>query len=178
MRKTIVVACGIVLAAAPVLFAQGFKTIRERLTGFQETPLALSTSGKGVFHARISNNETMIAYELSYRDLESDVTQAHIHFGETGQTGGVSAFLCTNVGGPAGTQACPPAPATISGVIDAADVIGPAGQGIAAGELDELIRAIRAGSAYVNVHTTGYPFGEIRADFGGHGGHGNDDDDD
>jgi hypothetical protein len=77
--------------------------------------------------------------------------------------GGISIFLCTNLGnGPAGTQACPTAPATISGTVMAADVIGPAGQGIAPGELDEVIRAIRNGSVYVNVHSDLFPGGEIR----------------
>ena len=73
-------------------------------------------------------------------------------------------FFCTNLGnGPAGTQACPPAPATVSGTIRPADVIGPVGQGITAGEFDELVSAIRAGKTYANVHTTERPGGEIRA---------------
>ena len=41
-------------------------------------------------------------------------------------------------------------------------MIGPAGQGIAAGEFAELVRALRAGAAYANVHTTAHPGGEIR----------------
>ena len=66
--------------------------------------------------------------------------------------------------GPAGTQACPPAGGTISGTIRPADVgAGAAAQGLGAGEFDELVRAIRAGATYVNVHTTGRPAGEIRA---------------
>ena len=40
---------------------------------------------------------------------------------------------------------------------------GAAAQGIAAGEFDEFVRAIRAGATYVNVHTTGRQGGEIRA---------------
>lgn len=36
------------------------------------------------------------------------------------------------------------------------------GGGIAAGEFDELILAIREGATYVNVHTTGRPGGEVR----------------
>ena len=40
---------------------------------------------------------------------------------------------------------------------------GPAGQGIAPGEYEELLRAIRAGATYANVHSTKYPGGEIRA---------------
>jgi CHRD domain len=42
-------------------------------------------------------------------------------------------------------------------------VIGPAAQGIAAGEFTELIDAIRNGVTYVNVHTSKYMGGEIRA---------------
>jgi hypothetical protein len=137
-----------------------FKT---KLTGFEETPLTISTDGNGKFRARISKDETMVEWDLSYADLEGEVQQAHIHFGATRITGGISVFLCTNLGnGPAGTQPCPAAPATISGVFMAADVIGPTGQGIAPGELDELIRAIRAGATYANVHTTLVPSGEIR----------------
>jgi CHRD domain len=50
----------------------------------------------------------------------------------------------------------------------AADVVsvGTAGaQGIAPGELAEVLRAIRANAAYVNVHTVGFPSGEIRGQF-------------
>ena len=82
--------------------------------------------------------------------------------GSQSQAGGVSAFLCTNLGnGPAGTQACP-ASGTITGTITPADVVGPAAQGIAAGEFRELVDAIKAHTAYVNVHTSQYPGGEIR----------------
>ena len=179
MKKTLIIVGGIGLAAA-ALAAPGFKNIRERLIGYQEVP-AVSTVARGEFHARISNDSTMIAYELSYRDLEGDVLQSHIHFGQHSVNGGISVFLCTNVGGaPAGTdgeQACPAPPATITGVITAADVLGPAGQGIAAGEFDELLRAIRAGKTYVNVHSDLHPGGEIRAQIDGNSGRGRSDDD-
>lgn len=144
-------------------------SLQVRLVGYQETPLALSTTGGGEFRVQVGEGEQEISYELSYQDLEADVTQAHIHFGTRAQSGGISVFLCTNLGnGPAGTQLCPAAPATVTGVLRAADVIGPAGQGIAAGEFAELVGAIRAGSAYVNVHTTKYPAGEIRAQLDQH----------
>ena len=126
--------------------------------------LTLSTTGNGTFDADISKDGTEITYRLSYAGLEGNVTQAHIHLGQAAQSGGISAFLCTNLGnGPAGTQLCPAAPATITGTIRAADVIGPAGQGITAGQLNELVRAMNAGATYANVHTTLYPGGEIRA---------------
>jgi len=91
------------------------------------------------------------------------VTQAHIHLGARAIAGGVSAFLCSNLGnGPAGTPACPPTGGTVTGVITQAQIVGPAPQGIQAGEFAELVQAIRAGAAYANVHTTTFPAGEIR----------------
>jgi hypothetical protein len=138
--------------------------LHEELTGYEETPLAISTTGSGQFRAKITEAQQRITYTLSYSGLEGTVTQAHIHFGSESQTGGISVFLCSNLGnGPAGTQACPAAPATVSGTITPADIIGPGVQGIAAGEFAELLRAIRAGATYVNVHSTLYPVGEIRA---------------
>jgi hypothetical protein len=144
------------------------KNYKAELTGYQEALLAISTTGDGSFKLRVNPAGTELTYELRYSDLEGTVTQAHIHFGAKGQTGGISAFLCTNLGNaPASppaqtTQACPPAPATITGTIIAGDVIGPAGQGIGPGQLSELIDAIREGVAYANVHSTLYPGGEIR----------------
>ena len=145
--------------------------IHEHLTGYEETPLALSTPGNGKFRARVTDDG--IQYTLSYADTPTAVRQAHIHFGATGQSGGISVFLCTNLGnGPAGTPLCPPAPATVTGMVGPAGVVGPAGQGIAVGEYEELVDAIRAGAAYVNVHTEAFPLGEIRAQIeNGHEGH-------
>jgi len=147
----------------------GARRIDVHLSGFQETLVALSTTGNGHFVARISKDNSEISWQLSYGDLEAPVTQAHIHFGARAQTGGVSVFLCSNLGnGPAGTPACPASASEdspLTGVATAANVIGPAAQGIAAGEFAELLAAIRAGVAYVNVHSTKYPGGEIRAQF-------------
>jgi CHRD domain len=136
---------------------------RAHLSGYQEVP-SLSTAGEGRFKAHIDLNNQAIHYELSYEALEGDVTQAHIHFAQRGVNGNIVVFLCTNLGnGPAGTQACPPAPATITGTIRAADVTaGAAAQGIAAGEFAEFVDAIQAGATYANVHTTTRPGGEVR----------------
>jgi CHRD domain-containing protein len=70
---------------------------------------------------------------------------------------------------------CPQPPAdgsrvSVSGAIEPADVIGPAVQGIAPGEFNELIAAIRAGVAYANIHTTVNPAGEIRGQISRGGG--------
>ncbi len=154
----------VMAGGAVVAVATGGKSIREQLTGYEETPLALSTPGEGSFKVRIDDPDQEISYRLSYADLEGPVQQAHIHFGARAQSGGISVFLCTNVGGgPAGTQPCPAQPATITGTIVPADVLGPTEQGIAPGEFQELVDAIRAGATYANVHTEKYPAGEIRA---------------
>ena len=166
------------VSVSTVVLAQGFKKISEFLNGYEEVP-SVSTTGNGQFVARISNDESRIDWQLSYSDLEGAVQQSHIHIGNVGVNGGISVFLCTNLGnGPAGTQPCPAPPATISGTIVAADVSPniPAtqaarNQGLNTGEIDELINAIRAGATYVNVHSTTWPGGEIRSQIDGNNSH-------
>lgn len=149
-------------AMAPAARAQG--VLDAALTGFEEVP-AISTQGKGKFEGTLSANENQIEWQLSWNNkLEGSVTQAHIHFAQPGVNGAIVVFLCTNLGnGPAGTQACPASPASIQGTILKADVTGIGDlQGISAGQLRELVRAIKAGTAYVNVHTSSFSSGEIR----------------
>jgi hypothetical protein len=134
------------------------------LDGFQEVP-AISTSGFGTFLAWVEKKEEVLHFELSYDDLEGgDVLFAHIHFGRPGTNGGVIAFLCSNVPPPVGVDAppCPTPGGSLEGVLGPSDVVGPVDQGIAPGEADEAFRALLAGAAYVNVHTDGFPDGEIR----------------
>lgn len=166
-RFVLVIAMAALIAAAAVYAQPGLKQFGTRLVGYEEVP-AISTGAGGRFHARISNDNSAIAYELSYSDLEGDVLQAHIHFAQEEVNGGVVLFLCSNLGnGPAGTPLCPDPPATVEGVLEAADVVGGAAvQGIAAGEFGEVIRAMRAGKTYVNVHSSLYTGGEIRGQLG------------
>jgi hypothetical protein len=161
------------------------RRLRADLIGVNEV-VSVSTTASGKFKALINRAETAIDWELSYEDLQGDVQQAHIHFGQKHTNGGITVFLCTNLGnGPTGIQACPPSPATITGTIMAADVspnipatANARTQGINTGELAELIRAIREGATYANVHSSTWPGGEIRDQIGkdrGHGHHGHDD---
>jgi hypothetical protein len=149
------------------LFAHA-ETVIIPLQGFQEVPV-VSTTARGTFVANLQNNA--IRYELRYDALQGDVLQAHIHLGQRDVNGGVSVFLCQTATNPDLTglaPVCPPPPARVTGTLTAANVIGPANQGIAAGEFAELLRAIRAGKAYVNVHSSTFPGGEVR----GQAGHG------
>jgi len=157
---------GVTAAAAQAGGDRGGDSTETRLTGYEEVP-AVSSAGDGSFRARLSSDGDEIRYRLRYDDLTTPATQAHIHFGQLSVNGGITVFLCSNLGnGPTGTQACPPE-GTVSGTITAADVgAGAATQGLAAGEFDELVAAIRAGVAYVNVHTTTFGGGEIRGQLG------------
>ncbi len=96
------------------------------------------------------------------------MTQAHPHFAQQHVGGSVFGFLC---GGP--KPACPTPGGTVEGTWTAADVIGPAGQGVEAGSFEEFVRALRAGAVYINVHSNGatpsYPEGEIRGQVRGGG---------
>ena len=144
-------------------FAGGGKThlTADMLTGYQEsTPAAVSSPATGTFEATIDDESQTIEFTLTYSGLSAPITVSHIHLGDRAQNGGVSAFIC---GG--GAQPNCPAnstAATITGTITPANVTGPAGQGIAPGEWQELVDAMRAGATYVNVHDGTFPAGEIR----------------
>lgn len=142
------------------------------LRGFEEVP-SVSSAARGSFRARVETGA--IRYRLSYSGLQGDVRQAHIHFGQKGVNGGVSVFLCQTTFNPDPTGLAPTCPQSgeVDGLLLPANVVGPGGQGISAGEFAELLAAIRQGVAYVNVHSTLFPGGEIRGqlDHGGPGGH-------
>ena len=163
-----VVTTGLALAAAPV---QGDheKEFKARLKGVQEVP-SISTGASGRFQLEINERTKVGRWKLRYGGLEGDVQQAHIHFAQKGVNGGITVFLCTNLGnGPAGGQMCPPSPGEVTGELRESDVSPniPATamartQGIGTGEINELIKAIKQGVTYVNVHSTVWPGGEIR----------------
>jgi hypothetical protein len=160
-----VAALGIAAFALAGGSGAGFNHLTATMSGYQEVP-AISSTGT----ADVSKDGSSIAWQLSYSGLEGAVQQSHIHFGQRSVNGGISVFLCTNLGnGPAGTQICPQS-GTISGTVTAADVspaipatLAARNQGIDTGEYDELVRAIGAGKAYANLHTDKWPGGEIRA---------------
>ena len=156
------------LAGLGVLLASGAAAadgrFKARLSGYQEVP-SLSSPGSGHFAAKVGR-DGVIDYTLRYRGLDSGVLFAHIHFAQPGVNGGVIVFLCSNAPAPVATPACPDTEGTVSGTLTAADVLGPAAQGIAAGEIGELIGAMHAHATYVNVHTNRYLTGELRGQIG------------
>jgi hypothetical protein len=147
---------------------------RAHLTGHQETP-AIHTNATGSLKLTINDDATKLTFELTYSGLTSVPSAAHVHFGQPNYPGGVSFFFC----GGGGKPACPATTSgTVTGEVVAADVVGPAAQGIAAGDLAGIVQEIRAGFAYANIHNANYPGGEIRGQlyaehgFGHKRGHG------
>lgn len=135
--------------------------VEATLKSVHEVP-TLATNGRGTFEATIDPKEQSIRYRLRYSHLDGGaVQQAHIHLGQRHTTGSVVIFLCTNLGN-APAPACPNS-GTVSGVISPAEVLGGAtDQGLPAGAFDEVVRLLRSGNMYVNVHTETWPAGEIR----------------
>ena len=145
------------------------------LTGHQETP-AVHTNGTGTFQLTINADNTM-SYTLTYSGLNSPAMMAHFHFAQPNVAGGVVIWICGGGGKPACPAGTGSTAATVTGTVSAADVLAPAGQGLNAGDLAGFVQEIRAGFAYVNVHTQTSPAGEIRGQIGNSHGNGLGDDD-
>lgn len=161
MKASILLPAALLLTATAAQAAEPStspqRTINVDLSGFREVP-AVITEGEG--RARLKIQSQTIQYELSYRNLEGGaVTAAHIHVAQDGVNGGVAAFLCGGDGKPD----CPSS-GTVTGTIVPGDVRAIAAQSLGEDDFAGLLRAIRAGTAYVNVHTTNLGSGEIRGD--------------
>ena len=144
--------------------------VETSLRALEEVPVVSSLGASGYFKATLDEENLTITYELSYQDLEGAPLAGHVHVGQVGVNGNIPLFLCANAPAlpPATTpavQACPPAPATITGVLTPENIIPRPTQGIDAvspEDFIELIRLMRSGAMYANVHSTKYLGGEIR----------------
>jgi hypothetical protein len=183
-KKFVLTALIVVIGAGAVWASNNRRALREFLTGVEEVPV-VSTTGSGTFRAEISRDLDEIKYTLSFRRLEGVVTQSHIHIGPPGNTGGIVLWLCQTAANPAPDGTNPPQcfdpnvletqhTNTVEGVLTVADIRPQVNNGIAAGEFAELIRLIRDGGTYVNVHSDKFPPGEIRSQIN-HGAHDDDD---
>jgi CHRD domain len=151
-------------AAAAALLCPGVASAEyfiANLTSTQEVP-AIVTPASGQFFLNYRTGAKTGTYSLNWSALRGgNATFAHIHIGQPGVNGGVAIFLC----GGATAPACPAgATGTVGGTFDATDVVGPAVQGVAAGDLADVISALRDGVGYVNVHNGTYPGGAIRGE--------------
>ncbi len=139
------------VAVAPVAAAQQRTHLLAVLDGANQNP-PVSTTGHGFFRATLSSDGTQLTFRLNVGGLVN-VTAAHIHLGNSTTNGPVVAFLFK-----ASSPLARANGVLASGTLTAADLVGPLqGQPFSA-----LVNAMESGNAYVNVHTTQHPSGEIR----------------
>ena len=166
-KNPINTATSMILAVLLIVPAAAIADVRANLQGFQEVP-SVSSDATGKFRAKLMRHDDAIEFKLLYSGLETFVRFAHIHFAERHVNGGIVVWLCDNTGNsPTPVGPCPQGEGRVEGVIMADDVSGAPAQGIEAGEFFEVIEAINAGAAYINVHTDAVPSGEIRGQIRG-----------
>jgi len=130
-------------------------TFQATLSGKEQTP-PIDTSAHGTATFTLSADGSSLSYTISVVDT-ADISMAHIHIAAEGQSGPVATWLYPSQphaevkqGKFTGVLA--------TGTLTDADLVGPLqGKTIA-----DLVADIKAGNAYVNVHTSEHPGGEIR----------------
>lgn len=141
------------LALLPALglAAEKSHTYKAGLSGSVVVP-KVTTTAKGAAEFETAMGGKELKYKLTVEDIEN-ITAAHIHIGKKGKNGPPVAGL---FGGPkkegkfSGTLG--------EGTITDKDLVGPMG----GKTVKDLIKALRSGKLYVNVHTGKYPDGELR----------------
>src|SRR5438552_11841872 len=158
-KLSVLVAVSAALAAST---AGADDKIHAKLIGFQEVPV-VSTEASATFEAVISPNGDASDYGITYTGIQGTVTQSHMHVGQRSVNGGVVLWVCGTTGtpGPAGTPTCTSPNGHFAGTWMAGNVQTVAAQQLG-GDIGEVITAIRAGKAYMNVHSNLSPGGEIR----------------
>jgi hypothetical protein len=171
MLASVLIAAATVPAMAPAALASNTEEFRAVLSGFNEVGAlnsetgAILSEGHGTLELKLDRRAQTLEFTLTFENLSAPVTQSHIHFGKNHMAGGVMVFFCSNLASaPAGTQACPANGGTVTGMITAANVLAIAGQHVTAGDFDALADALVSRTAYVNIHTTSFPAGEIRGE--------------
>ena len=165
MGLWVITALAVSMLAAPAVHSQT-ERFSASLSGAGEVP-PINTAGTADFQMTIQQGT--ITFELSWAGLSAPAEVAHLHFAPSKVNGGVMIFLC----GGGGQPDCPATTeGTITGTITAANVTGPATQGINPGDLDSALEAVRDGLSYANMHNDNFPSGEIRGQVRRGAGHG------
>ena len=130
---------------------EGREAFQADLSGAQEVP-ARPTAANGV--AQIYVDGDTISYSIQIDDISS-ITAAHIHSGVPGVNGPIRLFLYP----PRQGETVPRVTTTDTAILVEATVPSSNVSGVT---FQELLNQMRNGGAYVNVHTTTFPGGEMR----------------
>ena len=143
-------AAALLLAAAPASAAD--TRMVANLSGGEEAPAIVLTGAFGTATVTIDSVTQRVTVDLTVYNLPTGSTAGHIHVGPKGAAGPVVLDF-TFPPGRTGDFA-------LQFRLSAADFRARPEIGIAT--MDDAIQAIFAGNAYVNVHTSTFPGGEIR----------------
>jgi hypothetical protein len=137
------------MTISAVAAANGPRNFRAHLSGGAEVPpVGTNAQGQAIF--QLSDDGTSLRFKLIAANIE-DVFAAHIH------------CAAPDVNGPVGVTLFGGATVSPDGILSQGMISAP-NEGNACGweSLSDVVDAVDAGGAYVNVHTTANPGGEIR----------------
>jgi hypothetical protein len=150
---------GLLAVGASTAMADSPAKLRADLNGYNQVP-SIYTNGTGTFQAAVYQGR--IDYRIDFKNLSSNLNEAHIHFAQARDSGGTMVVFCAADS----PKPCPQTKnGTIEGSLTAMDVQGIPEQNVTKGSLNQLVRAIANGAAYVNLHTVKID-GEVRGQIG------------
>ncbi len=159
MRIGKILATILLMIMLPCLAWAANLTFTAQLTGDQVVPpVKTEASGEARFHMKKGGKA--LKYTLMVKNL-TDVSMAHIHLGSASENGPVAVWLYP-AGPPPVVKSGKFSGVLAKGTITEKDLLDT----LKGQPLSALIEAIEAGKAYVNVHTTAHPDGEIRGQIG------------
>ena len=140
--------------------AQKVMVFKAHLAGYNEVP-AVDTKATGQALFKLSKDGEMLYYKLIVANIEN-VRMSHIHLAPEGANGAVVVWLYPDGPPPMTIEG------TTNGILAEGVITMESLGGELAGEpLSALIDEMKAGNAYVNVHTVANGSGEIRGQIRG-----------
>lgn len=165
-RRALIPLVAAAFALASFSLQAAEQTFTAKLDGASNVPDPIKTKAEGTLHLTVSADGKSIAYTLTLKDI-SNPSQASIHLGPASMNGPQVVELFPKRGesqkkGEFNGVLC-------QGTITAADLLG----SMQGSNLSDLVDELKAGNAYVNVHTNDgvdppnsgpgdYRLGEIR----------------
>jgi hypothetical protein len=128
------IACVALAGAAGAAPTAGTK-VSAKLTAKAEVPAPKGAKGTGSFTGTLTGRK--LVWKLTWGTLSGPANAAHIHLGKAGKAGNVAVPLCAG--------------ATCKSGIHGTVTLKAA-----------VLKALKAGGTYVNIHTAKNPAGEIR----------------
>lgn len=130
-------------------------TLRANLNGGEETPAAINTGAVGTVEVSVDPVNREVAVTLNVFNMPTPTTAGHIHIGSRGTPGPTVLNFPASLNGRTGDFTMTFRLGDTPGVFTARPALG-------INTIDDALQSIVGGNAYVNVHSTQFPGGEIR----------------